>query len=94
MSAATSFNALAIARELEAAGVERRQAEVIADGMRQAAGADRDELATKADLAGFATKSDLAALEVRIVKWAIGLAFGVAAVVLAGVRLMLGTMGG
>ena len=29
-----------------------------------------------------------------MVKWAIGLAFAIAAVVLAGVRLMLGTVGG
>ena len=61
---ATTFNPLATARELEAAGIERRQAEAIAEGMREAAdaaaGADRADLATKADLAGFATKADLA----------------------------------
>ena len=60
---ATTFNPLAAARDLEAAGIERRQAEAIAEGMRQAAdaaaGADRGDLATKADLAGFATKADL-----------------------------------
>ena len=38
-------------RDLEAAGIERRQAEAIAEGMRRAAGADHAELATKADLA-------------------------------------------
>ena len=52
MSAA-AFDTLTAARELEAAGVERRQAEAIAEGMRRAAGADRAELATKADLAEF-----------------------------------------
>ena len=61
---ATTFNPLAAARDLEAAGIERRQAEAIAEGMREAAdaaaGADRGDLATKADLAGFATKADLA----------------------------------
>ena len=60
---ATTFNPLAAARDLEAAGIERRQAEAIAEGMREAAdagaGADRAEFATKADLAGFATKADL-----------------------------------
>ena len=60
---ATTFNPLATARALESAGIERRQAEAIAEGMREAAdagaGADRAELATKADLADFATKSDL-----------------------------------
>ena len=62
MSAAT-FDTLTAARELEAAGIERRQAEAIAEGMREAAdaaaSADRAELATKADLAHFATKADL-----------------------------------
>ena len=61
---ATPFNPLATARELEATGIERRQAEAIAEGMRNAAdaaaGADRADFATKADLAGFATKADLA----------------------------------
>ena len=58
---ATTFNPLATAHELEAAGIERRQAEAIAEGMRQAAdaaaGADRADLATKADLA--AVRADL-----------------------------------
>ena len=64
---ATTFNPLATARELEAAGIERRQAEAIAEGMREAADAaasaergDLADFATKADLAHFATKADLA----------------------------------
>ena len=60
---ATTFNPLATARPLEAAGIERRQAEAIAEGMRDAAdaaaSAERGDLATKADLADFATKADL-----------------------------------
>ena len=48
---ASTFDALSAARDLEAAGIERRQAEAIAEGMRRAVSADRDELATKADLA-------------------------------------------
>ena len=60
MSAA-AFDTLTTARELEAAGIERRQAEAIAEGMRRAAGADREALATKADL-----DADLAALETRL----------------------------
>ena len=48
---ASTFDALGAARDLEAAGIERRQAEAIAEGMRRAAGADHAELATKADLA-------------------------------------------
>ena len=53
----TTFNPLAAARDLEAAGVDRRQAEAHAEALRQAATADRDE---------FATKADLAALEARM----------------------------
>ena len=56
---ATTFNPLAAARDLEAAGVERRQAEAHAEALRQAVSADRDELATKTDPAHFATKADL-----------------------------------
>ena len=48
---ATTFDTLKAIRTLEAAGIERHQAEAIAEGMRDAAIADRDEFATKADLA-------------------------------------------
>ena len=55
MTAAT-FNPLAVARDLKAAGIEADHADAIAEGMREAAdaaaGADRGDLATKADLAG------------------------------------------
>ena len=71
MSAA--FDTLRIVRELEAVGVERRQAEAHAGALRAVADSARAESATKADLeataatlasktdlAGFATKADLA----------------------------------
>ena len=48
--ASTAFDTLRVARDLEAAGVDRRQAEAHAEALRQAATADRDELATKMDL--------------------------------------------
>ena len=50
---ASAFDTLTTARELEAAGIERRQAEAIAEGMRRAIRkADLAELraATRADL--------------------------------------------
>ena len=47
----STFDALTATRKLEAAGVERHQAEAIAEGMRDAAAADRADLATKAGLA-------------------------------------------
>ena len=61
---ASTFNPLEAARALEAAGVERRQAEAHAEALRQAATADRDELATKADLV--ALEARMTALEVRM----------------------------
>ena len=60
MSAA-AFDTLTTARKLEAAGVERRQAEAHAEALREAVSADRDALATKADL-----DAKLAALETRL----------------------------
>ena len=67
MSIAT-FDTLTTARELEAAGVERRQAEAHAEALRRAVSADRDEFATKADLAGVRDelRADLAGLEARM----------------------------
>ena len=65
----STFDALTATRKLEAAGVERHQAEAIAEGMRDAA--DRADLATKADLADFATKADLAALRSEM-RWMLG----------------------
>lgn len=65
---ATTFDTLAAARDLEAAGVERHQAEAIAGTVRQAINADREALATQADLAGLESRIDarLEALEGRI----------------------------
>ena len=48
---ASTFNPLEAARDLKAAGIEAEHAEAIAEGMRRAVSADRDELATRADLA-------------------------------------------
>ena len=68
---ATGFNPLAIARDLEAAGMDRRQAEAVAEGMRQAASADRADLATRADLEPLATKAELATLRAEM-RWMLG----------------------
>ena len=48
---ASTFNPLAAARDLKAAGIEPAHAEAIAEGMHRAATATPDELATIADLA-------------------------------------------
>ena len=66
---AISFNPLATARDLEAAGIERRQAEAIAEGMREAAdaaaGADRADLATKGDIEALRRETKAALAELR-----------------------------
>ena len=67
---ATAFDTLKAARDLEAAGVEQRQAEAIAAAIRDGQG----ELATKADLI-----ASLAGLEARMVKFAFGLALAIVA---------------
>ena len=87
MSIAT-FDTLTTARELEAAGVERRQAEAHAEALRRAVSADRDEFATKADLAGVRDelRADLAALEA----WLTWRLVGIAAAIVAAVKLIPG----
>ena len=72
---AAAFDTLTTARELEAAGVERRQAEAHAEALRRAVSSDRDALATKADLAE--VRADLADLKADMLKVAIGIAIGV-----------------
>ena len=59
-----AFDTLQAARNLEAAGVEQRQAEAIASAIRDGQG----ELATKADLS-----AGLAGLKVDMLKLAIGI---------------------
>ena len=76
-----TFDTLSAARKLEAAGVERRQAEAAVSMVRDAVGADRDALATKADL-----DAKLAALEARLT-WRL---VGIAAAIVAAVKLIPG----
>lgn len=67
---ATSFDTLKATRDLEAAGVERSQAEAIAAAIRDSQG----ELATKADLAGL--KVDMLKIAIGIVVANTGLTVG------------------
>ena len=57
-----AFDTLTAARRMEDAGMKREQAEAVAEAVRSAAGADREELATKADVgdAKAELKADLA----------------------------------
>ena len=56
---ATTFDTHQAVRRLEAAGIETHQAEAIVSEMRDAAGVDLTDFATKTDLA--TTKADLEA---------------------------------
>lgn len=77
----TALNTLAVARRLEEAGMDRRQAEAVAEAASEAAEANRADLATKADL-----KSEIAALETRLT-WRM---VGIAGVIVAAVKLLPG----
>ena len=72
---ASTFDALAAARELEAVGIEREHAEAIAEQLRTAAGTDLDQLATKSDL-----KHAIDRLELRLVLSMIGIASAAVAI--------------
>ena len=68
---ASSFNPLVVARELESVGVERRQAEAIANAINHG----DERAATKADL-----DSALASVrsELGIIRWVVGIQSAVA----------------
>ena len=67
MNAAT-FDTCAAAKRLRDAGFDERQAEAAVSMVRDAAGADREQLATKADLDALESRVDakLAGLETRL----------------------------
>ena len=77
----TALDTLAVARRLEEAGMDRRQAEAVAEAASEAAGANRSDLATRADL-----KSEVAALETRLT-WRM---VGIAGAIVAAVKLLPG----
>ena len=76
-----AFDTLAATRNLEAAGMERRQAEAVAEVTAQAAVTGHGELATKADLAtGLADlKTAMARREARLYPALVGVVFDILA---------------
>lgn len=78
----STFDSLAAMRALEAAGVDRNQAEAHAEQLRAAAGADLEQLANKDDLARVETTLTA---EMRIVKWAMAFQGAVSLATLAAV---------
>ena len=90
---ASAFDTLTTARDLEAAGFERRQAEAVASAIGNAG----DRSATKADLGQLATKTDLAAVKAELGTVKTDLAdvkveLGTVKTDLAGVKVELGTV--
>ena len=90
MSAST-FDTLTAARELEAAGLERNQAEAIAGAIRSGQG----DLATHADIARvetqlttFATKADLTNAIAGLERRTVGYVFAAAALVIGALKLL------
>ena len=90
MSAASAVDTLAVARDLEAADIGRRQAEAIAGAMYRVAGATDDTLATKADLAELRSelKIDLATLETRLMRFYFGASIAQVAVIVGLLKLL------
>ena len=82
-----SFDTLTAARDLEAAGLERPQAEAIVKTMRESGRADFANLATKVDIAEIHTA--IANLETRLVRWIVGTILTTAGVTVAIVRLLM-----
>ena len=81
---AGAFDTHAAVKTLREAGADEAMAEAIVNTASAAAGADREQLATKADLADL--KAGLAALEVRLT-WRL---VGLAAAIVAAVKLIPG----
>ena len=86
----TAFDTLGAARELEAAGIERRQAEAIAGAIRNGEG----DLVTKDHLDARLAELEarLVERESRLVKWAVALAGAV--VIIPGVLIRFPAAGG
>ena len=87
-----TIDTLEYVKELEAAGVDRKQAEAHA---KAAARLIAGEAATRADLAGAATRLEakidtgLAALEMRLIKYMIAQSIGIVGLILAGFGVLI-----
>ena len=82
-----SFDTLTAAHDLEAAGLERPQAEAIVKTMRESGRADFASLATKVDITEIHTA--IANLETRLLRWIVGTILTTAGVTVAIVRLLM-----
>lgn len=78
-------NTLAIARNLINSGIERQQAEAIANVVAYAAGNQNRELSTKKSV-----HNKLSALETRLVRWIVVTVFSSMGILFAALRLFPG----
>jgi len=89
----TAFDTLATVRALEQAGMDPAQAEAVTGAIGGAVSST--ETVSRADLDALRAdvRADLAALEVRLIRWAIGSALGTAALTIAAVGLLFRLLG-
>ena len=82
------LDTLAVAQRLAAGGVDRDQAEVIADAIRQAV-EEGDHVTSAQFNAGIAElRTEMANLETRLVRWMVGTVIATATLTVAIVRLL------
>lgn len=89
----TTFDSLATARALEQAGMDPAHAEAVTEAIGGAVSSAAT--VTRADLDALRAdvRADLSALEVRLIRWAIGSALGTAALTVAAVGLLFRLLG-
>lgn len=80
MSHAITFDTLAYANKLKAAGVPDKQAEVQAEAIAEVIG---DKSATKQDL-----EPKLSELKNELIKWVLGIAIAQAAIIISCIKLV------
>lgn len=85
-----AFDTLRAAKRLKELGFDERQAEGVADMLREAREVDLSQLATKSDLANLATRVELAELKADLIKWVVGIGFAQVATILAVLKLFPG----
>ena len=83
-----TFDTLKFVKTLEAAGVEPKQAEAIADAQREAFAqlVEASELATKNDIV--VLRADIAEMKFDLLKWIVGLALAQTGITVSLIKLI------
>ncbi len=77
-----TFDTHEFVKRLKAAGMPEEQAEVVTDAIRDSRNLDLSHLATKQDL-----QLEIKALEIRLIKWMVGVAAAVIGILFTLLRL-------